>query len=251
MVAFGLMVTAIILSFLGLGAWPELTLLAVAMSGLTWVMSNLSPFKTKPVEGNRFTRAGAVVRTLAAFGAPLVAAVVVNIPQISYRQGATFLAALLGASSIMLALGKALDLKAALANLALCAAIAVAVNALPVPPRSSPPPKFEHDIKTDVKLKIKLQTAKGKRQESAIIGYSCFAIMPNTWFTTRPLVYLTVASTFIKAEPEVELPYSPLGYVIDAHLDSEGISKPGFSEVEVTKVFPGESRDVVVTDLRK
>lgn len=122
----------------------------------------------------------------------------------------------------------------------------MAVYALPVPPRSSAPPNFEHDIETDVKLKIRLQPVEGKTQKSDTIGYSCFAIMPNTWFTTRPLLYLTVASTAIEAEPEVVLPYSPLGYVVKAQLDDGRIDKPGFAEVEVAKVLPGESRDVVI-----
>lgn len=120
LVALGLMAADIILVLAGLGHWPELTLLSLGMIGLTWAMSNLSPFKTKPVDDNPFTRAGAMVRTLAAFGAPVVAAAVVNIPQISYRQGAGFLATLLGASAIMLALGKALDIKAALAPYGMC-----------------------------------------------------------------------------------------------------------------------------------
>ena len=196
---------------------------------------NLALFKTKSVEGNLFTRAGAMTRTLAAFGAPVVAAAVVNIPQITYRQGAGFLAVRLSASTIMLALGKAADMKEALANLAVCTAIAVAVYALPAPPRSSPPPKFEQDIQTDVKLKIKLQTGEGKPQRTDRIGYSVFAILPDTWFTARPLFYLGVATTAIEAEPEVELPYSPLGYVIEAHVDGR-TGKPSFAEVEVMKV---------------
>ena len=124
---------------------------------------------------------------------PVVATAVANIPQISYRQGARFLAALLGASAIMLALGKALDLKAALANLAVCVAIVVAVY-LNAPPGSSSSEKFEHDVKTDVKLKISLQTVTGQPKESDV-GYSCFAILPDTWFRTRPLLYLTLATT--------------------------------------------------------
>jgi hypothetical protein len=120
-----------------------------------------------------------------------------------------------------------------------------------MPPRSSPPPKFEHDVKTDVKLKIKLQTIEGRRQRTSDIGFSCFAILPNTWFTTRPLVYLTVASTAIEADPEVDLPYSPLGYVIEAHVDDGHIGKPGFAEVEVTRVYPGESRVVVINAATK
>jgi hypothetical protein len=244
-VALGLLAADIVLILVGLGGWPELTLLSLGIIGLILATSNLAPFKTKYVESNAFTRAGGRARTLAALSAPVVATAVANIPQISYRQGAGFLVALLGSSAIMLALGKALDLKAALANLAVCVAIVVAVYALNAPPGSSSSEKFEHDVKTDVKLKIRLQTVTGQPKESDV-GYSCFAILPDTWFRTRPLRYLTLATTALEAEPKVELPYSPLGYVIKAHRDDGTIGKPSFAEVEVKKVLPGESRDVVI-----
>ena len=62
----------------------------------------------------------------------------------------------------------------------------------------------------------------------------------NVVTSTRP-----IASNAIDAEPVVEIPFSPLGYVIKAHEDGR-LGAPGFAEVEVTDVFPGESRDVVI-----
>ena len=246
LVILGLVTLNVVLVWQGLGSWPELTLLALGLIGLTWVMNKFAPFKPRIVEENLFTRGGTLARRIAAYGAPLVAAAVVNIPQLTFQQGAGFLAALLGASTLLLGLGKALKAAAILANLAVCAAIAVAIYVLPEPPGTSPRPKFEFDAQTDVTFKISLQTFEGDPHRNYDIGFTCFAILPETWFTTRPLVFLTVASTAVEAEPEVKLPFSPLGYVVSAHEDAGRLGAPGFAEVEVTDVFPGESRDVVI-----
>jgi hypothetical protein len=250
-VMLGLLVADVILVWIGIGNWTELTLLSVGVIGLTWAMSNLSPFKTREVGENLYTRAGAMVRALAAFGAPVVAFAVVKIPQIGYRHGAGLVVALLAASTILHAIGKTLDLKAAIWNLAVCAAIAVAINTLPVPPRSSPPPKFDSDIETDVTLKFKLQTAEGKPLDADRVDITCFAILPDTWFTTRPLIRLAVASTAVMSEPEVGLPYSPLGYVIETRDEFARSGMAGFPDVEVKSVYPGESRDVVIKAANK
>jgi hypothetical protein len=231
--------------------WPELTLLSMGMMGLIWALSILSPFSTRIfLEENSFTRAGILLRLLAALLAPVIAAVVVNIPFINYRQGAAILAALLGVSAIMFTLGKSMDIKALLANLAIWMTVTIAVNVMPVPPRSAPPTKFEHNIETDVNLKINLQTYENRSQKPSIL-YTCYAILPDTWFTARPRLYLTIASNVIKSEAEVSLPYSPLGYVIEAIQDGESIGKPGLAEVEVRDVYPGESRRVIIKVLKK
>lgn len=242
----GLILLDATLIWKGFRNWPELTLLSLGLIGLIFMMSKLSPFKTKPADENKFTIAGTILRVLTAFAAPVVAAVVVNFQFISYRQGAGFLTALLGASVIMYALGKAMDIKALLANLSVCAAIAVGVYALPVPP-SSPQPEFKHDVKTDVKLTFNLQNSDENPPESSI-SYTCFGILPKSWFTTRPLLYLDFTNTYIMdyMNPGLKLPYSPLGYVVEAHWVDKRTGKPRFSKAEVTNVFPGESRDVVI-----
>jgi hypothetical protein len=245
LLVLGLVTMNVVLVWQGLGSWPEVTLLALGVIGLTWVMSKFAPFKPRIIENNFLTRAGTLARKIAAYGAPVVAAAVVNIPQLTFQQGAGFLATLLGASTIMLALGKAMDATAFLANVAACTALAVAIYVLPEPAGTSPRPSFSHDVQTDVTLRILLQTMEGNPAETFDVGYSCFAIIPDTWFTKRPLVLLTIASTAIDDEPVVEIPFSPLGYVIKAHEDGR-LGAPGFAKAEVTDVFPGESRDVVI-----
>ena len=197
LIILGLVTLNVVLVWQGLGSWPELALLTLGLIGLTWVISEFAPFKPRIVEDNFLTRAGTLARRIAAYGAPIVAAAVVNIPQLTFQQGAGFLTAMLGASTLLLGLGKALNATALLANVAVCAALAVAIYILPEPPGTSPLPNFEHDVQTDVTLKVMHQTLDGNPQRAYDVGYSCFAIMPRTWFTKRPLVLLTIASNAI------------------------------------------------------
>lgn len=243
-----LMVADCVLTFVGVFAWPELAFFAIGIIGLAWAMSNFSPFKTKEgAEDNKFTRIGSMAKTYAAVGAPAVAFAVAVFPAITYRLGAGVLDVLLIVGTVILGIGKALDIKAIIASLSLCAVLAVAVIAGPPPGNSGPFLRFEADPATDVKLTFKLERPAGQSNAPRqIIGYSCFAILPQTWFKERPFVYLNLASTYYDSEPEVELPYSPLGYVIKARVDDVRVDGPVIAEVEVKNVVPLESRDVVI-----
>jgi len=247
---FSLMGLDVVLSLYGFSGWPELTLLSLGLIGVMWALNNFKALRPRSTEDNRFTRAGKKTRAIVALGSPVVAALIVYSP-ITYAQGAGFLGLLAGASTVLLALGKALDLKALLAGLAVSAAIFTAAYALPEPPRTTPRRTFEHDIDTDAKLKITLVTPDGQERSADGIGFSCFAILPKTWFTARPLVFVGSAIININGEREADLPYSPLGYVVEAHEDESSIGKPGFAEAEVTGVLPGQTREVRISAPRR
>src|ERR1051325_179219 len=219
--------------YLGVSRFPELTLLAIGVAAIAWAMDHLAAFKPKHAEGNALTRAGKRARSLAAFGALIIGAAVYYIPALPYRGGAGLLAALLGASTVLLALGKAYDIKTLLASLAVCVAVGVGALALPEPPRTKPDLELTLDVETAVTLKIELRRADGQTPYG--VDVDCFALLPRTWFESRRSVYAGRVIHTLDGGFEAELPYDPLGYEVVARSDSRN-DGPRFTSVDVTSV---------------
>jgi hypothetical protein len=241
---WGFVILDLVLAWVGFTAWPELTWLSLGVVAYAWATNIAAPFTRTGSKDNLPTRVAKMARALASLSAPIVAAVVVNTP-VSYQQGASVLACLLGASSVLGYMGKALKFKEFLISLLMSVAIGVVAYALPEPPRTEPPPSLEHNPNTDVKLVIRTILPEGRTEPLFDVSHTCFAILPSTWFQDRPLVYLGIAIQTMENERQCEVPYSPLGYVVEYQ---EG-RNPGV-EVEVKGLLPGATSDVVIAVAR-